>query len=99
VWVHALHDTTPPETIEVVPIVMYPPEVATVTSMIVADPLVRIRANVAVPVATAVPEVIAFAVITPPEVAEPKAGLPKVSVQSSVFPESAVFALTGCVPE
>jgi hypothetical protein len=57
------------------------------------------RANVAVPVAPAVPDVIAFAVMTPPDVAAPKAVAPKVSVQSSVFPESAVFALAGWVPE
>jgi len=51
-----------------------------------------------VPVATAVPEVIAFAVITP-DAADPKAVEPNVRVASSVLPESAVFAFTGCVPE
>lgn len=57
------------------------------------------RAKVAVPVAAAVPEVIAFAVMMPPAAADPNAVAPKVRVAKSVFPESAVFALTGCVPE
>ena len=53
-----------------------------------------IRNHVAVPVATAVPAVMAFAVSTPLDGA-PNAVAPNVSVASSVLPLSAVSAVAG----
>ncbi len=92
-------ETSAPDTSDVVFKLIAAPVVPTCASQtVVAPPLSRMRAKVAVPVATAVPAVMALAVSTPP-VGEPNAGLPNVSVAKSVLPESAVLALTGCVPE
>ena len=58
------------------------------------------RPNVAVPVATAVPEVIAFAVAVtmPPEIDDAgKAVAENVSVTSKVLPDSGASGLAGCV--
>ncbi len=90
--------TNPPVTMLVVFRLMPAPEVPTVTSPTTVVPSVLYRrAKVAVPVATAVPDVIAFAVMTP-AAAEPKAVAPNVNVASNVLLLSAVFAFTGCVP-
>lgn len=94
-----LIDTVPPTTIDVVPMLIAAPDVPTVASQSAVVPsLLKMRANVAVPLAAAVPDVMALAVSTPAE-GDPNAGFPNVSVASSVLPESAVFAFAGCVPE
>lgn len=53
--------------------------------------------HAAVPVLAADPEPMAFALATPPAAGE-KAGEANVSVASSVWPATAVFALAGCDP-
>jgi hypothetical protein len=75
------------------------PEVPTPKSMTAVVPsCAKARAKVAVPDATAVPLVIAFAVETP-DAGAPKLVVEKVSVASTVLPERAVSTVAGLVPE
>lgn len=91
-------DTVPPDVMAVSFRFMVAPEVLTEPSITaVVASLLNARKNVAVPVAMAVPLVIALAVFTP-EAAAPKAVALRVSVASKVFPLSAVSGVAGCVP-
>jgi len=72
-------------------------EVPTVQSMTAVPPPEAIRAQVAVPVLPAVPEVIVLAVATPLTDA-PKEVDENVSVAKRVWPERAVSGPAGCVP-
>jgi hypothetical protein len=75
-----------------------PPVAPTLPSkMAVESSLLKQRAKVAVPFATAVPAVMVFAVATPPDDA-PNAVELNVNVTRSVFPLSAVSGFVGCVP-
>jgi hypothetical protein len=75
------------------------PVTPTWTSMTtVVPPAANTLAKIALPVATATPDPMAFAVMTPPDAA-PKAVAEKVNVARSVFPDRPVFAVAGWGPE
>lgn len=90
--------TGPPVAILKVLRLRSPPEVLTVpwSTTVVKSGRSR-RKKLAVPVAIAVPEVIALAVNTPPEAAAAKVA-EQVRVAKSVLPARAALALAGGVP-
>jgi hypothetical protein len=87
--------TVAPDTIDVVAMMTSAPEVPTFMSATNVPPDVVRRAHAAVPVATAVPDVIAFAVTTPDDAAGANVAL-HVNVTNSVV---TVPPVAGRVPE
>jgi len=78
--------------------IMSVPEVPALPSMTAVTPSdLNARKNVHTPVATAVADPIALAVLVPPDDA-PNAVAPRVSVASRVLPDRAVSGVAGCVP-